>query len=121
MRLLPHVWTEAEFLKIGTDTDARIAQVFGVSRATIRRKRIEMGKPSHKLFNDLSGQRFGQLIVLELANRQRMDAAGGGYTRLFWRCLCSCGKIVCRPGTNLADGRIKSCGHIRKRLKRHRC
>lgn len=52
-------------------------------------------------FCDLTGQKFGQLIVL-----QRAGDRGG---RATWRCRCDCGKEVVVLGCNLRSGNTKSC------------
>ena len=54
---------------------------------------------------DLTGQRFGQLVVIELAERHAR--------RVFWRCLCDCGKAKNVESSNLHNGRTNSCGHLR--------
>ena len=54
-------------------------------------------------FNDLTGRRFGKLVVLERAeddiNRNRM-----------WLCQCDCGNRKIIGGRHLTSGRTKSCG-----------
>lgn len=49
------------------------------------------------LFKDLTGQRFGKLVVVE-------RVAGK------WSCLCDCGKTKTVQGGNLTRGATKSCG-----------
>lgn len=51
---------------------------------------------------DLAGQVFGELTVLERAE------SNGGRTR--WKCRCSCGKETVVTARNLKAGRTKSCG-----------
>lgn len=51
---------------------------------------------------EISGQRFGWLIVLS------EDQPRGGYT--YWKCLCDCGREVVCKGTELRRGHVKSCG-----------
>ena len=52
---------------------------------------------------DLTGQRFGRLVVLEIAgvdsNRNPM-----------WRCQCDCGNVTVVAGRNLRRGDTHSCG-----------
>lgn len=52
---------------------------------------------------DLTGQRFGRLVV------QRLDHYNDRHVS-YWECLCDCGKthIVC--GTSLTRGSTRSCG-----------
>lgn len=57
-----------------------------------------MGKPA----KDLSGQRFGSLVVL------RRDRAVGHSVR--WACHCDCGQETTVYGQNLRNGSVKSCG-----------
>ena len=55
---------------------------------------------------DLSGQRFGRLVVVErVANRG---------TLAMWRCICDCGKETTVYATNLRRGFTKSCGCYRR-------
>lgn len=51
--------------------------------------------------NNLRGQRFGRLVVLELH--------GQGHNAR-WLCKCDCGKIAGLIGAKLRSGRVKSCG-----------
>jgi len=52
---------------------------------------------------DLRGQRFGLLVVLRVAGRNR-------WKRLVWRCRCACGRSHIASSNNLRRGKIKSCG-----------
>ena len=54
-------------------------------------------------FQDLTGQRFGRLVVQE-----RGENASGKQTT--WRCLCDCGNTTLSRATNLTRGRSTSCG-----------
>lgn len=51
---------------------------------------------------DLTGQRFGKLVVQEFAGKQ------GNFA--MWKCQCDCGKEHMARGANLLSGQIKSCG-----------
>lgn len=51
---------------------------------------------------DLTGQRFGRLVVIERAQNR-----GGRPT---WRCQCDCGNIVTVPGRDLREATCQSCG-----------
>lgn len=59
---------------------------------------------------DLTGQRFGRLTVLE---------ALPGNRRTCWRCVCDCGQeTVVGSGHHLTSGHTESCGCLRyERLK----
>jgi hypothetical protein len=53
-------------------------------------------------FRDLTGQRFGRLIVQSFAFTQATNAR--------WNCLCDCGKVATVIGNNLTRGHSISCG-----------
>lgn len=52
-------------------------------------------------FVDLTGQRFGQLTVIEAAPTQKRTA---------WFCKCDCGTVTTVTSCNLQNGHTKSCG-----------
>jgi hypothetical protein len=51
---------------------------------------------------DLTGMRFGRLLVLKRASNQ------GRQPR--WHCRCDCGKSTVSHGMSLRNGRSRSCG-----------
>lgn len=55
-------------------------------------------------FNDLSGRRFGRLVVL---NRMASNDANN---KVVWLCQCDCGQQTIVIGSLLNNGRTKSCG-----------
>lgn len=55
---------------------------------------------------DLTGQRYGRLVVVELAN------PGGG--RAIWTCLCDCGSLANVKAQQLRRSGTKSCGCYRR-------
>lgn len=57
-------------------------------------------------FQDLSGQVFGRLVVLDYSHT---DAHGTTY----WKCRCTCGNVVTVSRSNLF-GNTKSCGCLNK-------
>lgn len=62
-----------------------------------------------KLRNDLTGRRFGKLLVVRQATpEERAQAAAqrGGY----YFCQCDCGGTKIVRGNNLMQGYTKSCG-----------
>lgn len=65
--------------------------------------------------NDLSGKRFGRLVVLDSKSVFVNDRK-----RIFWRCICDCGKIKEIKPDHLTDGKIKSCGCLRDETTRKR-
>ncbi|MBQ7797065.1 MAG: hypothetical protein IJ374_10965 [Lachnospiraceae bacterium] len=56
------------------------------------------------LAHDLTGQVFGELTVLRVAEHQRKN---GG---VWWTCQCACGREYDVPGTLLVTGRRTHCG-----------
>lgn len=52
---------------------------------------------------DLVGLRFGRLLVIEDAGRNKFGAA-------LWRCKCDCGRVIVVRGASLRCGETKSCG-----------
>lgn len=54
---------------------------------------------------DLTGQRFGRLIVLAFAGRQ--------HRQLYWLCRCDCGNEKAVVRGSLTSGRSRSCGCLR--------
>jgi hypothetical protein len=61
----------------------------------------------HPRLIDLSGQRFGMLMVT-----RRADGDGRKNTR--WECVCDCGNTVSRQSTNIRSGTATSCGCSRR-------
>lgn len=57
---------------------------------------------------DLTGMRFGRLIVL-----QRCGSKGGNAA---WECACECGNKVVVKGNNLIFGTSRSCGCLEREL-----
>lgn len=57
--------------------------------------------------NNLKGQKFGRLIVLEECGRNSNQA-------VIWKCQCECGNIVSVRGSDLSNGHTKSCGCLQK-------
>lgn len=54
--------------------------------------------------NDLTGQRFGRLIVLS----QTDERASGRNVK--WLCLCNCGNRIVVPSSSLQTANTRSCG-----------
>lgn len=55
---------------------------------------------------DLSGQRFGRLMVVSYST--------SGDSRKAWSCVCDCGVSVEIRGVNLRSGKTKSCGCFKR-------
>lgn len=60
--------------------------------------------------DDLTGQRFGKLLVIEEAGRKKRE--------VLWKCLCDCGNYCYQVGHRLRKGKVHSCGCLRKSPKR---
>lgn len=60
---------------------------------------------------DLTGRRFGRLVVIDQAPHKRGLVA--------WNCLCDCGNMTIKTGSDLKSGRCNSCGCIRKERNNH--
>ena len=56
---------------------------------------------------DLTGKKYGKLVVKEVVGRNKCGA-------LVWQCECECGNKTKVYGHNLGTGRTKSCGCGRK-------
>ena len=65
-------------------------------------------------FIDRTGQQFGKLTVIRLAER-KAEGRGDGSS---WLCKCDCGNEAIVRTTNLATGHTKSCGCLSKRRPR---
>lgn len=61
---------------------------------------------------DLTGHRFGRLLVIEFAGRAGTSAK--------WRCRCDCGREHIAQSPVLRDGRSTSCGCLANDLTRAR-
>jgi hypothetical protein len=59
--------------------------------------------PVMKEKSNIAGKRFGKLKVLRFSHVGKLG-------KLFWVCLCKCGKQATIPRTNLVSGNTKSCG-----------
>lgn len=57
---------------------------------------------------DLTGQRFGRLIVLEL------DKEKTRYGSTYWKCKCDCGNIKSVNASLLKSGQTQSCGCLHR-------
>ena len=62
--------------------------------------------------NDLTGERFGWLTVLERDTDRKK--------RKYWKCQCDCGAIAVVEEGHLKSGHTKSCGCYRKRQSSER-
>jgi hypothetical protein len=61
---------------------------------------------------DLTGKRFGRLVVLEVD--AKTVGGGRGGPRIRWICKCDCGKTKSISANKLNSGNTYSCGCLRK-------
>lgn len=61
-------------------------------------------------FIDLTGERFGRLVVIE---RAESKARSNGRMRTQWLCQCDCGNVAIVDSYNLRKGLQVSCGCFR--------
>lgn len=64
-------------------------------------------------FQDLTGKRFGKLVVIERTNNR------GKHT--MWKCKCDCGNYTITGASELKNGTTKSCGCLKfeRRNEKH--
>lgn len=60
---------------------------------------------------DLTGQKFGKLLALEVADKEFQKRKG-----TVWKCQCDCGNITYVPAHSLLCGNTKSCGCMQVKL-----
>lgn len=60
-------------------------------------------KPTDSRFQDLTGQRFGRLVVVAYEGRDCHRTS-------IWRCVCDCGNEAVTKSRELKSGDTKSCG-----------
>lgn len=60
--------------------------------------------------DDLTGRRFGKLVVVKAGNTTERGV-------LYWDCLCDCGNKHLTTGWNLKNGHVTSCGCVRRALE----
>jgi hypothetical protein len=59
---------------------------------------------------DLTGKRYGKLIVTRFLYSNRVQHANGFHTDTYWECKCDCGNIHKVLTRMLNSGSVKSCG-----------
>ena len=68
-------------------------------------------KKHKKPYRDLTGQRFGRLIVISL-----IDCEAGANIPTKWLCKCDCGNEIEVTGSNIKSGNTTSCGCKQKEI-----
>lgn len=81
-----------------------LAESRHLKRGTIR----DCGCSSVRARKDLTGQRFGRLVVLGETEKRDRDG------NVIWSCLCDCGNTAEVPGSSLTKGVKKSCGCLKR-------
>ena len=76
----------------------------------------ETNKEIH--FKDLTGQRFGRLLVI---NRADDKVQSNGKHSAMWNCLCNCGNTKIVRSSHLISGKCTSCGCYLKDKIREIC
>lgn len=61
-------------------------------------------KPRHNKFKDLTGIRYGRLVVVEFVGIANHKAR--------WKCRCDCGEVTEVSTSNLNQRKVQSCGCI---------
>ena len=72
-------------------------------------------KTSKRLLIDLTGKRFGNLVVIGLDHKEQ-HLYGSERKRIFyyWKCKCDCGQEISVEGNHLKEGRIKDCEDLKR-------
>lgn len=68
---------------------------------------------------DITNQKFDHLLVLKPVydySKQRGIKNSGHI--VYWECLCDCGNICVKPGTELRAGRVSNCGSCASSLSK---
>lgn len=86
----------------------KITKSCGCIRAEVQSKKLK----------DLTGQRFGWLVVTGFAGSKSNN---GGRLRSYWSCICDCGNPYEGRGEDLKSGNTRSCGcqHYQEGEKNH--
>lgn len=75
-------------------------------KSTIRKHIKEMGLVKQSKVVDLTGERYGKLVVLKLDHIEK--------SRRYWECQCDCGNTTVVVEGNLKGGITRSCGCLKK-------
>lgn len=68
---------------------------------------IKSNNPGHRI--DLTNQKFGRLIVLEIDHIDKNST-------VFWKCRCECGKECIARSSMLRNGKKQSCGCLKREV-----
>ena len=68
-------------------------------------------------FKDLTGKRFGRLVVIE---RVESHIQPNGQRKTQWLCQCDCGEKIIIKASDLKSGHTRSCGCLRiEKITKH--
>lgn len=81
-----------------------------ISTALTRGNTVSCGCRRKDLRNNLIGQRFGKLVVIDRAENY---ISPSGQTQIQYKCKCDCGNEIVVMATSLKQGLTQSCGCIR--------
>ena len=70
-------------------------------------KVISCGCKNKTTFMDLTGKKFGKLLVLSFGYKERQP---NGKFKYYWKCKCDCGNTKYIIGNSLRRGLTKTCG-----------
>ena len=102
-----------------TRTDCGTSELRGCARYRAQGCALTPFIPLGTQTRDLSGSRFGALLVLGPVKVARTMRPNGRWTvRTYWLCQCDCGQQSTVTGTHLRTGHTLSCGCRQERLKR---
>ena len=76
-----------------------------------------MKQTGEKRRENLIGQRFSRLVVIEYAEEEKQKYYGNNH-KATWKCQCDCGNIHYATSENLKRGDTPSCGCITKENRR---
>lgn len=99
---LPKEFLYEEYVVKGK-SERQIAKEFGYGHKLIRNNIKRHGIQVRPKLNDLKGQTFGWLTVIEFINYNI-------YGSSIWLCKCICGKNKEALGCNLKNGTVNNCG-----------
>lgn len=71
------------------------------------------GTKSRSKQKDVTGMRFGRLLVLELFD---VVTSKSGFSMTRWKCLCDCGAVRNVRRQHLVSGHTNSCGCLNKEI-----
>lgn len=86
--------------------ESRVRVLYGLPKRLGTYKEMILLYPTH----DLTGNRFGNLVVIKKAGIQKQHTK--------WLCKCDCGIIKEILGSNLVSGHTTSCGCVHRKISK---